>query len=74
MGKDNKPQMITIDGTEYDLATFNEEQTILTQHCLDLDRKIASMQFQLQQLNVGKDSFLQMLKASLDKPKEESVQ
>jgi hypothetical protein len=66
MGKDNKPQMITIDGTEYDTATFTEEQVLLTNHCLDLDRKIASMQFQLQQLNVGKDSFIQMLKKSLE--------
>lgn len=74
MGKDNKSQMITIDGTEYDTADFTEEQIILTNHCLDLDRKIGSTQFQLQQLQVGKDAFLNMLKASLEsqqaKPKE----
>jgi len=66
MGKDNKSQMITIDGVEYDSADFNEEQVTLTNHCLDLDRKIANMNFQLQQLQVGKDSFLRMLKASLE--------
>jgi len=37
----------------------------LVQHCLDLDRKIANMNFQIQQLNVGKDAFLRMLKESL---------
>jgi hypothetical protein len=67
MGKDNKPQMITIDGTEYDTATFTEEQILLTNHCLDLDRKIASTQFQLQQLQVGKDSFVKLLKEALEK-------
>ena len=71
MGKDNKPQMITIDGTEYDTNDFTEEQIILTNHCLDLDRKIGTTQFQLQQLQVGKEAFLRMLKDSLAKPKEE---
>jgi hypothetical protein len=69
MGKDNKPQMITIDGTEYDTATFTEEQILLTNHCLDLDRKIANMNFQIQQMQVGKDAFIGMLKEKL-KPQE----
>ena len=68
--KDNKPQMITVDGKEYDTADFTEEQILLTNHCLDLDRKIASTQFQLQQLNVGKDAFIKMLKEALE-PKED---
>jgi hypothetical protein len=67
--KQAKP--ITIDGIEYDTNDFTEEQVILTNHCLDLDRKIGSTQFQLQQLQVGKDAFLRMLKESLAKPKEE---
>ena len=66
MGKDNKPQMITINDVEYDTATFTEEQVALTNHCLDLDRKIGNMNFQLQQLQVGKDSFLKMLTESLE--------
>ena len=64
--KNNKSQTITIDGVQYDSADFTEEQVTLTNHCLDLDRKIANMNFQLQQLQVGKDSFLRMLKASLE--------
>ena len=70
MSKDNKPQMITIDEVEYDAADFTEQQIILTNHCIDLDRKIANMNFQLQQLQVGKDAFLKMLKDSL-KPEED---
>ena len=67
MGKEtNKPQMITINDVEYDTATFTEEQVALTNHCLDLDRKIGNMNFQLQQLQVGKDSFLKMLTESLE--------
>ena len=70
MSKDNKSQMITIDEVEYDAADFTEQQVILTNHCIDLDRKIANMNFQLQQLQVGKDAFLKMLKDSL-KPEED---
>ena len=67
MGKEtNKPQMITINDVEYDTTTFTEEQIALTNHCLDLDRKIGNMNFQLQQLQVGKDSFLKMLTESLE--------
>jgi len=73
MGKDNKSQMITIDGVEYDTAEFTEEQVTLTNHCLDLDRKIANMNFQLQQLQVGKDSFVNMLKVSLEAEEQEAA-
>jgi len=71
MSKDNKSQMITIDGVEHDTNDFTEEQIILTNHCLDLDRKIGNMNFQLQQLQVGKESFLKMLKESLASTEEE---
>jgi hypothetical protein len=66
--KQAKP--ITIDGIEYDTNDFTEEQVILTNHCLDLDRKLASTQFQAQQLQVGNDAFLKLLKESLAKPTE----
>jgi len=58
-------QIVNIDGTEYDAADFNENQLLLLNHTIDLDRKIGSTQFQLQQLNVGKDAFLTMLKEAL---------
>ena len=72
--KQAKP--LVIDGKEYDTNTFTEEQVMLTNHCLDLDRKLASTQFQAQQLQVGKDAFLKMLKESLEQPVEtaETVQ
>jgi len=63
--ENKKPQIVTIDGVEHDANTFNENQVLLLNHCVDLDRKIGSTQFQLQQLQVGKDSFLKLLKDSL---------
>jgi len=65
-----KPQLVTIDGTEYNANDFNEQEVMYLNHLMDLDRKIGSTQFQLQQLMVGKDAFLTMLKAELAKPVE----
>jgi len=62
---------ITIDNVEHNLDEMTDEQRLLVQHCLDLDRKIGTTQFQLQQLQVGKEAFIRMLKESLAKPKEE---
>jgi hypothetical protein len=74
MSKTNTPQIVTIDGTDFDVNDFNENQLLLLNHTADLDRKIASTQFQLQQLNVGKDAFLTMLKEALkDQPAEAEV-
>ncbi len=73
MSKTNTPQVITIDGTEYNANDFNEQEVMYLNHIMDLDRKIGSTQFQLQQLMVGKDAFLNMLKAELAKPKEAEV-
>jgi hypothetical protein len=71
--ENKKPQIVTIDGTEFDANDFNEQEVAYLNHCIDLDRKIGSTQFQLQQLMVGKDAFLSMLKAELAKPKEVEV-
>ena len=65
MAKDKEPQIVKIDDVEYDANNFTEEQTLLFNHCLDLDRKIGSTNFQLQQLNVGKEAFIKMLKDAL---------
>ncbi len=71
--ENKKPQIVTIDTIEYDISTFTEEQVLLLNHCVDLDRKIGSTQFQLQQLQVGKDAFLKMLKDKLAAPQDVEV-
>lgn len=63
--ENKKPQIVTIDGVEHDANTFTEQQILLLNHTIDLDRKIGSTTFQLQQLQVGKESFLKLLKDAL---------
>lgn len=72
--ENKKPQLVTINGVEHDANTFTEQQVLLLNHCVDLDRKISSTRFQLQQLEVGKDSFLSLLKTELEKPQDIEAQ
>lgn len=67
--ENKKPQIVTIDNVEYDANEFTQEQMILFNHCIDLDRKIGSTTFQLQQLQGGKEYFIGLLKKALE-PKE----
>jgi hypothetical protein len=68
---EKKTTPIVIDGTEYTFEDMTEEQKLLVNHVADLDRKIGSTQFNLQQLQVGKDAFIKMLKKSLEAKPEE---
>ena len=68
MTETTKSQVIEIDGKEFKYDEMSQEQQTLVQHVVDLDRKLANMQFQLDQIRVGKDAFLQLLKQSLAEP------
>ena len=65
MGQDKKTP-VTIDDVEYTFEDLTQEQQMLFNHCIDLDRKISSAQFNLDQLSVGKNAFMDMLKKSLE--------
>ena len=62
---EKKPNPVTINDKEYDFNDLTQEQQQLFQHCVDLDRKISSAQFNLDQLVVGKQAFIKMLEDSL---------
>ena len=69
-----KKNQVTIDDVEYAFEDMKPEQQTMVNHLIDLDRKIGSTQFNLDQLNVGKQAFLNMLRESLAKKEELSVQ
>jgi hypothetical protein len=62
---EKKTTPVTIDGNSYVFEDMTQEQQYLFENCIDLDRKIGSAAFNLEQLKVGKDAFLSKLKASL---------
>jgi hypothetical protein len=69
MGKD-KQTPITVNDVDYIFEDMTPEQQVLVNHCLDLDRKIGSSQFNLDQLNVGKQAFVKLLEEALTKKPE----
>lgn len=61
------PNVITINDVDYTEDQLTDQQKVMINHIADLDRKIRSTQFNLDQLTVGKDAFMQMLTNSLAK-------
>ena len=62
---EKKTQVITIDEVEYNVDDFTDEQRVFISHIMDLDRKIGSTKFNLDQLNVGRGAFMSALKDTL---------
>jgi hypothetical protein len=71
MGKNEKTP-ITINGEEHNFEDLTEQQQAMVNHIADLDKKLGSLGFNMDQLKVGREAFINMLSTSLDEPKEVS--
>lgn len=58
---------ITIDDVDYKFDDMTDKQKLLVQHIADLDRKLSSARFNVDQLQVGRDAFISILKTELEK-------
>ena len=47
---------------------MTDQQKIMINHITDLDRKLSSTQFNLDQLKIGREAFINMLAKSLEEP------
>ncbi len=65
-----KEQIITLFDKEYKESELSDEQKVMINHVADLDRKMQSSEFNLQQLRFGKQAFVDALQASVDKEDE----
>ncbi len=65
MGKDEKTP-ITVNDKDYFIEDMTDEQVTCINHIKDLDRKLSSARFNVDQLSVGRDAFVNMLAASLE--------
>jgi hypothetical protein len=63
---DKQATPITIDDKEYTLEDMTDEQQMFVRHISDLERKISSAQFSVDQMRVGRDGFINLLKQSLE--------
>lgn len=63
---EKQTKSISINGTDYTEDQLTDQQKMMVNHISDLDRKIGSTQFNLDQLQVGKKAFMDMLTKSLE--------
>tara|TARA_R110000803_G_scaffold16776_5_gene45986 strand:- start:905 stop:1129 length:225 start_codon:yes stop_codon:yes gene_type:complete len=72
MGKNEKTP-ITVNDIEYFVEDMTDEERTMLNHVNDLERKLANARFNLDQLAIGRDAFVNMLATSLEAPKEETL-
>ena len=66
--KENKKEnalMLNLDGEEYDINLMSDDQKTMVNHIADLNRKIDTSTFNLQQLQFGRQAFIDALKSAL---------
>ena len=68
---EKKPVTITINDKDYTEDQLTDEQKVLINHVADLDRKLGSTRFNLDQLQVGRDAFMALLTTSLNQETEQ---
>ena len=67
--KETQP-VLNFDDKEYIIEDMTDEQKILANHAADLENKMATMRFNLDQLAVGHESFVSKLRESLEEKDE----
>ena len=59
-------QTININDTEYKESDLTPSQIVMVNHVSDLDKKILKHNFELQQLQLGREAFMNALNQSLE--------
>ena len=69
MAKDKKEKpVLNLDDKEYVIEDMTDEQKMMVNHINDLQNKQNTNQFMADQLAVGKEAFVNLLRASLEEP------
>ena len=63
----NKNKTITVNDVEHNIEDLTEQQIAMVNHISDLDKKLGNLGFNMDQLKVGREAFVNMLSASLAK-------
>ena len=66
-----KPAVLTLDEKEYVIDEMTDDEKMLLNHINDMQSKINTNQFMRDQLEVGKEAFINMLRKSLNTEAEE---
>ena len=64
---EQKKPVVVLDDKEYEIENMAEDQKVMLAHIQDLQRKIDGATFNLQQLQYGRQAFVNALKEALEK-------
>ena len=70
MAKKEKKPVLNLDDKEYIIEDMTDEQKMMVNHINDIQNKQNSNQFIADQLSVGKEAFINMLRESLNSEEE----
>ena len=62
----NEKKTITVNDVEHNIEDLTEQQVAMVNHIADLDKKLGSLRFNIDQLQVGREAFVNMLTSSFD--------
>ena len=66
--KEKEKPVLNLDDKEYVIEDMTDEQKMMVNHINDLQNKQNTNQFMADQLQVGKEAFINMLRTSLEEP------
>jgi|TARA_R110000868_G_scaffold72091_1_gene210296 hypothetical protein len=62
----NEKKTITVNDVERNIEDLTVQQIAMVNHITDLDKKLGNLGFNVDQLTVGREAFVNMLSASLE--------
>lgn len=68
--QEEKKPVVVLDDKEYEIENMADDQKVMLAHIQDLQRKIDGATFNLQQLQYGRQAFVNALKEALEKEEE----
>ena len=66
----NENKTITVNDVEHNIEDLTEQQLAMVNHIADLDKKLGSLGFNMDQLKVGREAFVNMLTRSFEEADE----
>ena len=67
----NENKTITVNDVEHNIEDLTEQQIAMVNHIADLDKKLGNLAFNIDQLKVGREAFVNMLTKSLEAVEDE---
>ena len=70
---EKQTKTIVINDKKYTEDQLTDQQKMMVNHIADLERKLGSAKFNLDQMTVGRDAFMNMLTKSVEAPVEAKI-